>query len=287
MGRRRLALAVVLTVIGLGRAWAQAPSSWTSVAIAGCIRDPGCRPSFVVAHRAIGFGAPEDSRAAVRAAIEAGVPVIEIDIRCTADGRLVVLHDPKLRRTTSMSGEVKDLTAAELSRALLANGEKLPAFEEIYALSRGRAVLDLRFHVDVVEQAAEWIARNGSFDDVIFFVISPDLAKTAARVRLRYPAMIVMAKAQDWADAVKVNALFARPPEILHPDTINPEFDRQLHAHGIKVFRNLMDPQTAGPRELTNEAEFLGKTIDFLQTDRPMLLLGRLRELHAHGEGGR
>jgi hypothetical protein len=229
---------------------------------------------------------PEDSRAAVRAAIGAGVPIIEIDLRHSADGRIVVLHDPTLNRTTSMRGDVKEFSAAELGRALLANGEVLPSFEEIYALSRGKAVLDLRFHVDVIEQTAEWIARHGSFDDVIFFAISDDLAKTTACMRLKYPAMMVMAKAQNWADAERVSALFARPPEILHPDPIDPEFDRQLHAHGIKAFRNLMAPAGAGSRELTNAAEFLGKGIDFLQTDEPVLFLERLPGLQVRASGG-
>lgn len=274
MKPRGLVLTIGMLASGVGWAWAQSPGPWTSAGIAACIRDPGCRASFVVAHRANGFGAPEDSRAAVRAAIEAGDPIIEIDLRRTADGQLVVLHDPCLSRTTSMKGKVKDFTAAELRCALLANGEPLPTFAEIYALSRGKAVLDLRFHEDDIEQTAEWIAGNGSFDDVIFFVISEDLAKTAARVRQRYRSMIVMPKAQNWADAEKVAALFGRPPEILHPDTIDPEFDRQCHFHGIKVFRNLMDPGTARPTMLANAGEFLDKQIDFLQTNEPTLFLG-------------
>ncbi len=262
--------------IGVGAAPAATLGVATSAGVAGCIRDPDCHPSYVVSHRAKGFGPPEDSREAIRAAIAAGVAVIEVDIRRSSDGRLFVLHDPRLERTTTMSGRVSDFTAAELGRALLANGEALPAFEEIYALSRGKVVLDLRFHVDAIEQMATWIADHGSFDDVIFFAICDDFAVTAARVRKAYPAMMVMAKAQDWEGAEKVIALFGRPPEILHPDRIDPEFDRRLRSNGIKTFRNFLDLEQAGAEGLANEVSFFRGEIDFLQSDRPVPLLQKL-----------
>ena len=58
-----------------------------------CHLDPACRSPLVVAHRIAPAFAPENSLAALRAAILLGVDVAESDIRVTADGHAVLLHD--------------------------------------------------------------------------------------------------------------------------------------------------------------------------------------------------
>lgn len=73
--------------------------------IAACVRDPGCHRTFVVAHRAKRFGAPENSRAAVGRAVAAGVPIVEISVRASSDGEMFVLHDRDLRRETTLQEE--------------------------------------------------------------------------------------------------------------------------------------------------------------------------------------
>ena len=61
-----------------------------------------------IAHRgASGRGLkPENTLLAFEQAIEIGVDVIEVDVRITGDGKLIVLHDPSLDRTTDRSGLV-------------------------------------------------------------------------------------------------------------------------------------------------------------------------------------
>jgi len=75
--------------------------------------------------RAHGFGAPENSRAAITRAVEAGVPLIKIDVRASKERGLFLLHDGKLDRATTLRGRVEGFTSAELAGARLANGETL------------------------------------------------------------------------------------------------------------------------------------------------------------------
>lgn len=98
-----------------------------------------------VAHRAyhdIAQGRPENSRAAVRAAIEAGYG-IEIDLQLTADGAAMVFHDYDLGRLTGQSGPLRQRTAAEAAAIPLlhGDGETIPSFEEILGLVAGRVPL--------------------------------------------------------------------------------------------------------------------------------------------------
>lgn len=79
-----------------------------------------------LAHRAlhsIGAGRPENSRAAVRAAIAAGYG-IEIDLQLSRDGVAMVFHDETLERLTPRSGWLRDLTAAELAAIPLSGGTR-------------------------------------------------------------------------------------------------------------------------------------------------------------------
>jgi len=97
-----------------------------------------------VAHRALhdlAQGRPENSRAAIRAAIAAGYG-IEIDLQLSRDGVPMVFHDETLERLTPRDGWLCDLTAAELSAIPLRGGdETIPTLAEILALVAGRAPL--------------------------------------------------------------------------------------------------------------------------------------------------
>jgi len=74
-------------------------------------------PPLLIAHRGGGGLAPENTLAAFEsAARDWGADMIELDVRRTADGACVVIHDPTVARTTDGSGEVAALTLAELRR---------------------------------------------------------------------------------------------------------------------------------------------------------------------------
>ena len=69
----------------------------------------------VFAHRGASSDAPEHSFAAYRAAIEQGADGIECDVRLTADGHLVCVHDRRVDRTTNSRGVVSTLELADLA----------------------------------------------------------------------------------------------------------------------------------------------------------------------------
>ena len=78
-----------------------------------------------LAHRAlheVTDGRPENSRAAIRAAIAAGYG-IEIDVQLTADGQAVVFHDYELSRLTGATGVIRQKTAAEAGQIALTGGD--------------------------------------------------------------------------------------------------------------------------------------------------------------------
>lgn len=100
-----------------------------------------CAP---IAHRAlhdITKGHPENSRAAIKAAIALGFG-IEIDIQRSADGEAMVFHDYDLGRLTDETGPVAGRTAAQLSAIALRHGDEgIPTLAEVLDLVNGQVPL--------------------------------------------------------------------------------------------------------------------------------------------------
>ena len=94
---------------------------------------------FTFAHRGASAHAPENTLSAFQLALTQNADGIELDVKLSSDGHVVVLHDPTLDRTTGTKGRVKDMSLADL-RALDAGsffsetfkGEKIPTLEEVF-----------------------------------------------------------------------------------------------------------------------------------------------------------
>jgi len=98
--------------------------------------------SYKYAHRGLhGDGVAENSLTAFSLAAERGYG-IELDVRLTRDGEVVVFHDATLERVTSREGRVIDFDAAELKKMrLLDTEDTVPLFSEVLSLVAGRVPL--------------------------------------------------------------------------------------------------------------------------------------------------
>lgn len=92
------------------------------------------------AHRGASFDAPENTMAAFRRAVELGADGIELDVQRSADGRLVVVHDETVDRTTDGHGRIVEMEWADLARLDASGGdpdfagERLPRLEQVLEL---------------------------------------------------------------------------------------------------------------------------------------------------------
>ena len=82
-------------------------------------------PPWIIAHRGYPYKYPENTLAGFRAAVAAGVPMIELDVMLSRDRKLVVIHDAALERTTNGHGAVKNYTLEELKNWMPAVGSML------------------------------------------------------------------------------------------------------------------------------------------------------------------
>ena len=103
--------------------------------------------AVVVAHRGDSAHIAENTEAAFESAIQLGAEAVEFDVRMTADGAAVVLHDADVARTTDGTGLVRSMTLQQVRRLRidLADGSEagVPTLVEALGILSGRAAADI------------------------------------------------------------------------------------------------------------------------------------------------
>jgi len=152
----------------------------------------------IIAHRGHKVGAPEQTLAAYRLAIDLGAQMIEADLRFSRDGVPLMLHDARLERTTNGRGPVSDMEWAEVAQLDAGGwfgspfaGQRVPRLDELFALADERGVaLCIEAKGDAHAEnahaalyAANEIARRGRLEiDVVASFDHAALAAAAAEV---------------------------------------------------------------------------------------------------------
>lgn len=209
---------------------------------AGLRWTPGA-PVLVSAHR----GAPvpglvENSLAAFENALNYAPALIETDVRRTADGVLVILHDETLDRTTTGTGRVDAATFAEI-RALrlvtpdsLVTSFRVPTLAEALAWAEGRAVLLLDVKPDVpYEELVAAIRQNEAEDQAA--VITYSLADQE-RLYALAPELVVSAAAETPAEVAALLGAAVDADRVIGWTGVgvpDPEVIERLHAAGIRA----------------------------------------------------
>ncbi len=115
----------------------------------------------IIAHRGASLERPECTMTSVRRAIDVGATAVEMDVRTSADGKLFILHDATLDRTTNGTGAANKLTLAELQKLDAGSwfdkqfkGERIPSLREALMECRGKVdiLLDLKEQGNVYDR---------------------------------------------------------------------------------------------------------------------------------------
>lgn len=114
----------------------------------------GSRPR-ILAHRGLATEAPENTIAAFRSALAVGATHVESDVRVSADGVAMLVHDATLERLTGDATRVETLSARALQALDLGGGHGVPTLVDALA-----AFEDARWNLDLkVPEAVDPVAR--------------------------------------------------------------------------------------------------------------------------------
>lgn len=161
---------------------------------------------WVMTHRAhtTDRDIPENSVAAVRAAIQAGADVIETDTQLTKDGKIVISHDASIDSHTTGTGKIADLTLQAIQKFNLTdrNGgethEVMPTLEEFLLAARGKAYVNLDYSsrtastVDVLKV----VESLGMLQQVFLYCKDATFVKDVFRNNPEANAYVI---SEDWA----------------------------------------------------------------------------------------
>jgi len=157
----------------------------------------GARPE-VIAHRGYSAVAPENTVAAVRAALDAGAPAVEVDVRTAIDGTPVLFHDVHLGRTSSGVGPVRRRTVGQLKSLDAGSwfsddfaGEQIPTLAEGLEAMAGRVrrvYLEVKGYREMedLDRMVEITRDAGLLDRTIFIALDWNVLD---RIGQREPAV--------------------------------------------------------------------------------------------------
>lgn len=141
------------------------------------IADEDAPGVMVVAHRGCWRDTAENSIAAIEGCVVMGVDMVELDVRRTRDGALVLMHDETVDRTTDGVGRVADLTLEQIRGLRLRAGAggpeagltdaRPPTFAEALQAARGRVLINLDAKADVYDEAFADLTRLGLTDHIL------------------------------------------------------------------------------------------------------------------------
>jgi glycerophosphoryl diester phosphodiesterase len=130
----------------------------------------------VVGHRGAAGHAPENTLESFERAVEQGTDIVELDVRTSADGVPVVIHDDTVDELTDGSGAVNDLTLEELQDLTVEGSGKIPTLDELLDFLADTDV-DLRIEPKesgVAEQIIAAIEKYGLEDRVSVVSFDPE-----------------------------------------------------------------------------------------------------------------
>ena len=233
---------------------------------------------------------PENTVAAIERAIEAGATAVEVDVRTTRDGQLVIMHDATVDRTTDGAGKVSDLTAAEISkldagiwfprpRAGHFRGQRVLSLREVLERCGDRVdvVLDLKETDEVyAERVAAAVKQHGRPERTILGLRSAKQAKAFRRLLPGARQLAFIPKATD------VEAFLAAEVDAIRlwPEWINaqPELADVIRGGGALLHIN------AATGTMQEIVPLLAYRPDSLLCDDPGQLVATLDELKRGAE---
>lgn len=193
--------------------------------------------TLVIAHRGFSGTAPENTLAAFRKALRTGAPALEFDLRQTREGRMAVIHDGTVDRTTDGTGPVRALPMARLRRLDAGSwfdapfrGERVPTLEEVLRLGRRCRLLIL----DTKDRDPAWLGRYPALRRLPILVASEhDGFLKAVRRRFPWaPTALTAEAASDLGRAARLGCAAIDPRFRL----VDAAFMRRARALNLRVY---------------------------------------------------
>lgn len=239
----------------------------------------------ISAHRGNASSAPENTLAAFKNALQASADFIEVDVRTTNDGVLMIMHDANLDRTTNGEGAFKLYDAAFLKTLSAGKGftsvfenEKIPTLEETCQLisdwntSRQHKTYLYIDAKDVEPQPLVAILKKYGLDENAVYYGSDDFLWRLTSVFEGAKLLPALKNKSDIMEKFTKLKPYAFDASWL---SLTKEMVDEIHRLGVKVFTDLLGPLDTESNYI--KAREMG--VDLIQTDR-ILVVQKTLSMH-------
>jgi len=234
---------------------------------------------MIIAHRGFSGHYPENTLRAFKEALKLQADAIELDVRRTQDGTLVVIHDETVDRTTDGSGYVSKLTWDEI-KGLDAGikkdkefaGERIPTLDEALELVNGQTMLIVEIkEPDTVAQVIDTIKRHNAQDWVNLVSFHAEAIASAKELIPQISRTLIGGADIGTSDEVFhdfVHTAFSNSANSItvHYSTLNESRVRYCHEHFLTV-----GTWTVDKGDLANKLVSTG--VDWIATNYPDVIV--------------
>jgi len=287
---RRLSVALLVLAVACGSSDDQGPDA--GVAPNEAVREAITllAPSAGLGHRGTGLTReghpfPENSVSSFEAAMQEGADGIELDVEITMDGKLIIMHDDTVDRTTDCTGCVSELTFDQVRQCRLLDGdgnpteEHPPTLAEAYAAAGDAALVNVELKVyeppcltdttgpaELVPLALEEVAAIGAEDRTLFSSFdetAAELVKTEQPAY--YSAFLSLVTGPDEVETARRLGLDAIHPFLsVSADTMQDALDSGLQVNvwtvdGAQLMQDLID--LGATAIITNEPAIFAEVV--------------------------
>jgi glycerophosphoryl diester phosphodiesterase len=218
-----------------------------------------------IGHRGAPAYEPENTLRSFGKAVEMGVDAVELDVRKTKDGRIVVVHDAEVDRTTDGEGRVSELTLEEIKQLTAEKGEKIPTLEEALDFLNGKVKILIELKETGLEKDVLNLIHQKGLDKnvVIVSFLEEALGKIRELSAEVETGLIYVRHAEPIGAALELRASYLLP---FYRFTSAADIQR-AHENGLKVI-----VWTINEREKI--VEYAKRGVDGIASDRPDVLKG-------------
>lgn len=230
---------------------------------------------IVIAHRGSHLNKPENTIAAIEEAILLGADYVELDLRTTRDGQLVLLHNDHVDQVSDGKGLIKDFDIEAVKKLTLKGVDgslhQIASFADALKTCKGRINIYLDFKAADVDLAYKEIEKAGMTDQVLVYINELQQYYSWKKVAPKMPLMSSLDKAIRTKEAL-LAALDKMPLDVV--DNIPAEnLLPVIRSLGISVFLDVQKKNET-PDDWMNAMK---KAIQGMQTDHPEALIEYLK----------
>ena len=216
-----------------------------------------------IGHRGARAYEPENTIRSFKRALEIGVDAVELDVRKTKDGQLVVIHDADVKRTTDGKGLVSELTLEEVKGFSAEKGEKIPTLKEVldFLDKKVKIVIELK-EAGVEEQVLAAVHERGLQKNVVIVSFHEEALRRVKELDREVETGLIYVRHKNPVKAaLDLEASYLLPLyRFTHTANV-----KKAHENGLKVIVWTINK----PEEV---AKYVKKGVDGIASDKPDIL---------------